>query len=83
MQKGRTTLSGGQLKKWQKNELERGCLHHLMILLANAIFVIADGSDVGGKHRRTHHTIFPGRRMPFQEFVDKYLKLGWLLAGRK
>ena len=51
--------------------------------LLEGIMVIADGSDVGGPHGRTHHTIFPGRRTPFTEFVSKFLNLGWRFVGKK
>ncbi len=51
--------------------------------LLEGIKVIADGSDVGGPHGKTHHTIFPGRRMPFDEFVQKFLLLGWRYIGKK
>jgi hypothetical protein len=38
---------------------------------------IADGSDVGGPHAPGHHTIFPTRAMPFQEFNDLVHNLPW------
>jgi len=45
--------------------------------------VIADGSEVGGPRRETHHTIFPARQMPFADFVDKFQALGWSYVGKK
>jgi hypothetical protein len=45
--------------------------------------IIADGSDVGGKHEPTHHTIYPANKMLFQEFVDKFRSLAWKWAGNK
>jgi hypothetical protein len=51
--------------------------------LVEGLIVIADGSDVGGQHPPTHHTICPGRRMSFGEFVKKFQNLPWIYAGRK
>ncbi len=51
--------------------------------MKEGIRVMADGSDVGGPHLETHHTIFPARQMPFAEFVDKFQGLGWAYAGKK
>jgi hypothetical protein len=45
--------------------------------------IVADGSDVGGPHRPTHHTIFPSIRMLFQEFVNKFQGLPWKHSGKK
>lgn len=45
--------------------------------------VIADGSDVGGTQPPTHHTIYPTRDMPVDEFVTKYNDLPWEYGGRK
>jgi hypothetical protein len=45
--------------------------------------IIADGSDVGGTHAPTHHTIYPARRMLFQAFVEKFRSLPWFYGGRK
>lgn len=45
--------------------------------------IVPDGSDVGGPHAPTHHTIFPVRRMLFQAFVDKFRSLPWTYAGKK
>ena len=51
--------------------------------LVEGLLVVADGSDVGGPHPPTHHTIYPGRRMPFDEFVNKFQSLPWVYTGRK
>jgi hypothetical protein len=45
--------------------------------------VLADGSDVGGPHPPTHHTIVPSRDMPMEEFTDKFNNLPWEYAGKK
>jgi hypothetical protein len=51
--------------------------------MASGLRVIADGSDVGGPHLPTHHTIYPEKKMPFQDFVSKFQSLRWLYAGKK
>ena len=51
--------------------------------LVEGLRVIADGADVGGPHPATHHTIYPERRMTFDEFVNKFRSLPWVHAGRK
>jgi hypothetical protein len=53
------------------------------IPLPEGLAVIADGSDVGGPHPPTHHTIYPTRAMFPQEFIDKFQSLLWTYAGYK
>jgi hypothetical protein len=45
--------------------------------------IIADGSDVGGTHRPTHHTIFPRQTMSFNTFSTSFSALPWAYGGRK
>jgi hypothetical protein len=54
-------------------------------LLPEGLGVVADGRDVVAlsPHDPTHHTLYPTRRMPFEEFVRLYLELPWEYAGRK
>lgn len=51
--------------------------------LGGDLKVIADGSDVGGTHPPTHHMIFPGVRMLFPDYVNKFQRLPWVYDGRK
>lgn len=52
-------------------------------VLPSGLRIIPDGREVGGPHGRTHHTIFPSVKMPFQDFVDKFQRSGWSYAGKK
>lgn len=52
-------------------------------ILPEGLAVVADGKDVGGTHSPTHHTIYPSREMPWEEFVEKVLSCGWVYAGKK
>ncbi len=47
--------------------------------LPEGLAVVADGNDVlrGSQHLPTHHTIYPTRRMPLQDFLDLFQKLPW------
>jgi RHS repeat-associated protein len=40
--------------------------------------IIADGEDVKGKHKRSHHTISPCDEMLPESFIDKFLSLPWV-----
>jgi hypothetical protein len=51
--------------------------------LADGLGVVADGSDVGGPHDETHHTIYPAEKMKFDDFVAKFQSLSWAYAGKK
>jgi hypothetical protein len=51
--------------------------------LPSGLAVIADGKECGGDRSLTHHTIYPVRSMPFDEFVEKFLNCGWIYAGKK
>jgi hypothetical protein len=45
--------------------------------------IIADGADVGGPHAAGHHTIYPTREMPYEEFAQKFSALPWKYGGKK
>lgn len=47
------------------------------------IGIIADGTDVGGTHKQTHHTIYPAKRMPAKDFVNNFQSLGWEYVEKK
>jgi len=51
--------------------------------LPEGLSIIADGMDVGGSHLPTHHTIYPNREMPFDEFILKLNDLPWEYGGKK
>jgi hypothetical protein len=51
--------------------------------LPEGLSIVPDGIDVGGPHRQTHHTIYPNREMPFDEFSQKYRSLPWEYGGKK
>ena len=42
-----------------------------------------DGIDVGGTEPPTHATFYPTESMPFTEYVEKFLNLGWSYGGKK
>jgi hypothetical protein len=44
--------------------------------------VVADGTDVGGTHYETHHTIYPTADMKFSELNNKYQGMGWTRIGK-
>jgi len=46
-------------------------------LIPEGLSIVPDGIDVGGPHRQTHHTIYPNREMPFDEFSQKLSALPW------
>jgi hypothetical protein len=39
--------------------------------LPEGLRILADGREVGGPHSKGHHTIFPTRDMPFDEYASK------------
>lgn len=45
--------------------------------LPDGMKVVADGVDVNPRspHPRTHHTIYPSKVMPYNDFVEKFMKL--------
>ncbi len=51
--------------------------------LADGLGVIADGVGVGGRRALGHHTIYPTRSMPFDEFVGLIQSMGWQNIGVK
>jgi hypothetical protein len=51
--------------------------------LPEGLTITPDGSDVGGPHLPTHHTVSPDQAMPFSEFVNKWLSLPWTYGGKK
>jgi hypothetical protein len=53
--------------------------------LPDGIKVVADGADVNPRspHPRTHHTIDPSKPMPYNDFVEKFMKLPWEYVGKK
>jgi hypothetical protein len=52
-------------------------------VLPEGLSIIADGTEVGGSYRATHHTIYPNREMRFDEFSKKVSALPWEYGGKK
>lgn len=53
------------------------------VAATDGLGIVADGSEVGGTNRPTHHSIFPTVRMLFETFKDKFRGLPWRRAGEK
>ncbi|MFC4110967.1 polymorphic toxin-type HINT domain-containing protein [Nonomuraea zeae] len=51
--------------------------------LPDGLGVIADGSDVGGPRAVGHHTFYPTRRMPFDEYTGLITGMNWVNVGVK
>jgi large repetitive protein len=53
--------------------------------LPDGFGVVADGEDVlpGSGQPPTHHTIYPTQPMTPQDYIDGFLNLPWVRAGRK
>ncbi|MFD8915336.1 polymorphic toxin-type HINT domain-containing protein [Streptomyces sp. NPDC059575] len=51
--------------------------------LPDGLGVIADGRGVGGPRALGHHTIYPTRRMPFDEYVELIKGMNWQNIGKK
>jgi RHS repeat-associated protein len=53
--------------------------------LPDGLGVVADGLDVNplSSMPPTHHTIYPNRQMPYDEFVVLYEQLPWQYVGKK
>jgi len=60
-----------------------GHLHRLPAgsFLGEDLAVLADGSDVGGPHAATHHTIWAPNPIAYERLVELYLKLPWQYWG--
>lgn len=52
------------------------------IELPEGIGIIADGADVGGPNPAGHHTLYPTRDMPFEEFQEKIANIESKHAGK-
>jgi len=60
-----------------------GHLHRLSAgsFIGDELAVVADGSDVGGPHSPSHHTIWPSIPITYERFAELYLKLPWQYWG--
>lgn len=46
------------------------------------LLLLVDGSDVGGVHAPTHHTLAPARALTPWEFLDLFDALPWRYGGK-
>ncbi|MFJ2954372.1 hypothetical protein [Streptomyces sp. NPDC087270] len=51
--------------------------------LPDGLGVIADGRGAGGPRALGHHTVYPTRRMPFDEYVALIQGMDWQNMGKK